>query len=348
MTAEAAGAVATGAEAGPAASQATGSRFLYYPGCSLHSTAEEYNESAQALLGALGLGFEELEDWNCCGATPAHATSEFLTSALPLRNLVIAERQAEKWGEAAAAAPTTNGRRAELLVPCAACYNAFRLADHAVLEGGEAGAALNREVGDIVGRPYGGAIKVTHPLEVLGRREVAAKLHSLVKRPLTGLKVACYYGCLLVRPSAIVAFDDPEHPTTMDNVMAALGAAPVRWSGKTDCCGQSMAVAEAALVTELTNRIVRGAREAGAAAIVTACPLCMMNLDSRQKPVTSEVGPAGAAAGGGACGGGLLPVFFFTELAALALGIGRPEAWFRRHLVDVRPALGALEAKKSA
>ncbi len=334
----------------PPAPAAGGPRFLYYPGCSLHSTAEEYNQSAQALLTALGFTYEELQDWNCCGATPAHATSEFLTNALPLRNLINAERQVERWegrggageggggGTAAPGAAEPGAGAAgpvELLVPCAACYSSFRLAEHAVREGGEKGRELNAEMKAITGREFGGAVTVRHPLEALSGRELLARLRSLVKKPLTGLKVACYYGCLLARPSKIVSFEDnPEHPMTMDNVMAALGAEPVRWSYKTDCCGQSMAIAEQGLVTELTNRITRAARETGAHAVVTACPLCMMNLDSRQKP-----GPVGEPP---------LPVFFFTELASVALGIGQPKAWFKRHLTDVKPALGVLEAKKSA
>ena len=306
--------------------------YLYFPGCSLHSTAQEFNDSAQALLKALGLDYEELDDWNCCGATPAHATSEFLTAALPLRNLVNAEKQVEKWartGDPAGAAPI------EILVPCAACYNAFRLAERLVRDGGAEGREINREIAEITGRPFGGTVTVRHPLELLGRPETLDKLRALVTRPLGGLKVASYYGCLLARPSKIVSFEpNPEHPVAMDNVMAALGAEPVRWSRKTDCCGQSMAVAEGELVTELTNRVTQAAKEAGAEAIATACPLCMMNLDTRQKPATP--------------GEALLPVFFFTELAAVALGVGKPQAWWKRHLTDVRPALELLEAKRSA
>jgi heterodisulfide reductase subunit B len=309
--------------------------YLYYPGCSLHSTAEEFNDSAQALLKALGFDYEELDDWNCCGATPAHATSEFLTAALPLRNLVNAEKQVEKWAGAPGTGDPAGAAPIEILVPCAACYNAFRLAERLVRDGGAEGREINREIAEITGRPFGGTVTVRHPLELLSRRETLDKLRALVTRPLGGLKVASYYGCLLARPSKIVSFEpNPEHPVAMDNVMAALGAEPVRWARKTDCCGQSMAVAEGELVTELTNRVSRAAKEAGAEAIATACPLCMMNLDTRQKPATP--------------GEPLLPVFFFTELGAVALGVGKPQAWWKRHLTDVRPALELLEAKRSA
>ena len=159
--------------------------YLYYPGCSLHSTALEYNESTQALLEALGMTYEELSDWNCCGATPAHATSEFLTAALPLRNLVNAERQIEKWeGRGAAGgatAPDAAGASGpvELLVPCAACYNTFRIAERTVRDGGAEGQEYNREIGEIAGRSFGGTIAVKHPLEILSRRETLAKLRSL-------------------------------------------------------------------------------------------------------------------------------------------------------------------------
>jgi len=309
-------------------------RYLYFPGCSLHSTAEEYNDSTQALLEALGLAFEELDDWNCCGATPAHATSRFLAEALPLRNLVNAEKQVEKRG-AAAKDGATGVAPVEILVPCAACYNAFRIAEHSVRSGDAHGREINQDIAEITGRGFGGAVTVRHPLDVLGRREELARLGGLVKRSLGGLKVACYYGCLLTRPSKIVSFEpNPEHPVAMDNLMAALGAEPVRWSHKTDCCGQSMSMAEQDLVIDLTSRVTEAAKTAGAEAIVTACPLCMMNLDSRQKPAVA--------------GEPLLPVFFFSELAAVALGLGKTAAWFKRHLIDVRPALGRLEAKPSA
>jgi len=322
--------------------------YLYYPGCSLHSTATEYNESTQVLLGALGFTYEQVEDWNCCGATPAHATSDFLTLALPLRNLINAEKQVESWrvragdGDGASGAPAPGPgdgsgppERVDVLVPCAACYNSFRLAERTVRDGGPQAEELNREMKEITGRAFGGSVGTRHPLDLLGSRDMLARVRSLVRKPLNGLKVACYYGCLLVRPSRIVSFEpDPEHPMAMDNFMAALGAEPVRWSYKTDCCGQSMSIAERELVTELTNRITRAAAAAGAQAIVTACPLCMMNLDSRQVP--AEPGQP------------LLPVFFFTELAAVALGVGKPKAWFKRHLIDVGPALGVLEARESA
>lgn len=317
--------------------------YLYYPGCSLHSTAEEFNDSAQALLTILGLDYEEIEDWNCCGATPAHATSEFLTAALPLRNLVNAERQVERWRREAGPKPAPGdvaGTQApapvEILVPCAACYNAFRLAEHLVRDGGAEGRQLNQEIAEITGRSFKGLVTVRHPLEVLSRPQALAKLRALTGRPLKGLKVACYYGCLLVRPSKIVAFEpNPEHPEAMDSVMTALGAQPVRWSRKTDCCGQSMSMSESELVVELTNRVTQAAREAGADAVVTACPLCMMNLDSRQKPAAGDIP---------------LPVFFFTELAAVATGVdpNRAQRWWKRHLTDVGPALKLLEAKESA
>jgi len=168
----------TGGSETTAAERIAGERkYLYYPGCSLHSTAEEFNDSAQALLRALGMEFEEISDWNCCGATPAHAASEFLTGALPLRNLVLAERQVQGWrreaapgggDETAGGAGAGTGAAAswpasgpvEVLVPCAACYNAFRLAEHEVREGTVQGEELNREIEAIVGRPFEGRVTV--------------------------------------------------------------------------------------------------------------------------------------------------------------------------------------------
>ncbi|MCL6449889.1 MAG: CoB--CoM heterodisulfide reductase iron-sulfur subunit B family protein [Acetobacteraceae bacterium] len=281
-------------------------KYGYYPGCSLHSTGREYDLSTRAVLGRLGLEVEELKGWNCCGATSAHSTSDFLALALPMRNLALAEAQ---------------GR--DLLAPCAACYSGLRQAA-AALEAGEGRALVaEEEQRRITGRPFTGRVRARHPLEVLSVPDAVAGLKRAVRRPLKGLKVAAYYGCLLVRPPRAAAFEDPEQPRSMERLLSAAGAEPVEWSYRTDCCGAGLAFSRPALVGELCSRLRVEARRAGAEALSTACPLCQTNLESR-----------GAE--------GRLPVFYFTELLGLALDLGGRGSWFRRHLVSPRPLLSRL------
>lgn len=280
--------------------------YGYYPGCSLHATAEEYDASTRAICSALDLPLEELDDWNCCGASSGHALSHFLAAALPLRNLVLAEKAGHD----------------TLVVPCAACYNLLRQADALVRTGGEEATDLNREMEAVMGRKYQGRVAVRHILDILSQPEVMARLQARVTRGLQGVPVAAYYGCLLTRPPQVVAFEpNPEQPVSMDNLLRALGATPVRWTAKTDCCGASLAISRPELVETLTDRIVKAARYAGAVAIVAACPLCQSNLDTRQ---------VGAAK---------MPVFFITELIGLAFGLAEADGWLKKHLTDPEPAL---------
>ncbi len=286
-------------------------RYAYYPGCSLHSTAEEYDISTRAVMKALGVELLELEDWSCCGATPAHSSDKFLGVALPMRNLFIAEETG-----------------LDVLAPCAACYNSLRHAQAAAEEG--EGQEARRALEQILGREYRGDVQVLHPLELLGGDEMLEAVRQKVTRPLRGLKVATYYGCLLGRPAREVAFEDPERPVSMDRLMEAAGAEVVRWSYKTDCCGGSLAVARPDLVVELVAGIVRAALAAGAEAIVTACPLCQSNLDTRQ---------AGA-------GERPVPVLYVTEALAWAMELPEASGLGRRHLVDPAPALAAVNSQR--
>lgn len=281
--------------------------YTYYPGCSLHSTASEFDESFRAVAAALGLTLHELDDWSCCGATSAHATSNFLATALPLRNLSLAE-----------------GAGRDLIVPCAACYSAFRQAHHEVVADGAEGRRLNAEVEAATGRRYEGKLRVLHPLEPLSQPEGVKAISAGAKRPLEGLKLATYYGCLLQRPPGAVAFEDPEQPKSMDRIMAAAGATVVRWSFKTECCGASLTLTRPEYVVQLIGTLTGAARHAGAEAIVTACPMCQANLDTRQPQGPDPV-----------------PIFYFTELLGLALGAPGVRSWLKRHITDPVSVLAA-------
>lgn len=278
--------------------------YSYYPGCSLCSTASEYNLSCEAICAKLDINLKEIPDWNCCGATVAHAVDSYLAVALPLRNLVLAEPQ---------------GR--DVVVPCAACYHWLRVAHREVVAQTHLGQRANQEIHSIMGMNYQGSLDIKHILQILLEPRIMEILIKRLEKPLTGLKLAAYYGCLMLRPSGVVAFDNPEQPVTLDKLCQALGAETVRWSSKVDCCGGSFTLAESGLVGKLTSDLVAAARRGGADAIVTACPLCQANLDTRQQQQ-----PA-------------MPVFYITELVGVALGIGQSNQWFKKHITDPLPLL---------
>ena len=189
-------------------------RFSYYPGCSLESTAKEYDQSMQAVAKILDIDLEELPDWSCCGASSGHCTNHQLSLALPARNLALAEKE---------------GR--ELAVACAACFLRFKQTNHEL----RANDSLRQEIEKIIGMPYKGSVEVRHLLDIFSREVGLEEIKRKVKKPLKGLKLAAYYGCYLVRPPEITQFDDPENPTMMDEMLNALGAEAVDWYHKVEC-----------------------------------------------------------------------------------------------------------------
>lgn len=274
--------------------------YSYYPGCSLHSTGLEYGLSTRAVFKHLGLELNELGAWNCCGASSAHTLNHTLALALPARTLALAQAAGS-----------------DLVTPCAACFNRLRGVDHALRIDPQARA----EIESIVGFKFTGAINVRPLLAVLyedyGLQQIAAQ----VKHSLDGLKVVTYYGCLLVRPPEITQFDDPDDPHVMADLLRAIGVQVMSWSYATDCCGGSLSLSRSDVVKNLVSRLVMRAREAGADALVTACPLCQVNLEMRQ-----TVEPK-------------MPAFYFTELLGLAFGLAEAEKWWGKHLIDPRPLL---------
>ena len=281
-------------------------KYGYYPGCSLHSTGIEYDESFRAISERLGIELEEIEGWTCCGSSPAHVASHLLSIALPIRDLMLAE----------AAGHT------EVTIPCAACYSRFSKAQHETRKDPE----LAKDVEYVLGAPYGGAVKPIHPLEILSG--MLPQIAGMVTREPLDLRVACYYGCLLVRPPEVTGFDDVEYPMSMDTILRAVGIETVEWSGKTDCCGAALAFSETDIVLDLTREIFEQAVGAGANAIAVACPLCHVNLDTRQTEVEAKYGATYK-----------MPVFYFTQLLGLTLGIEPKQLGLHRHLVSPTPLL---------
>jgi len=276
--------------------------YSYYPGCSLHGTAVEFDASVRETAQRLGIGLIEVPDWNCCGASSAHMTDHELAVDLAARNLRIA-------GEA--------GR--DLLVPCAACFHRLKAAQKE-LAGGSEGEA-----------PGAGAVLPVHHIgDFLRGHEVLRKIRDAVKTPLQGLRLATYYGCLITRPPAVTGSAEHENPQSADLLVRVLGGEVVRWSYKTECCGGSLTMPRADITRTLVSRIVRAAARAGAEGIVTMCPMCQANLESRQLDLAKEEG-----------GHPVLPVFYVTELIAACTADGRQPARWKPHLVDPAPLLAS-------
>ena len=286
-------------------------KYAYFPGCSLESTAKEFNESTHLVAEALGITLEEIPDWNCCGATSAHNLDHTLSVALPARNLGIAEEMG-----------------ADVVAPCAACYNRMRSAEVELRENGD----LREKINASLDKKFTGGITVKSGLEVFTTPDILDQVTENVTKKLTGLKPACYYGCLLVRPPKVLGFDDPEDPQSLDNAMKTIGAEPVEWYFKNECCGASFGLSKSEIVVKLVGDIISNAKKQGANCIVTACPLCTTNLEMRQDA-------AGKMRGEDLT----MPIFYFTELMGLAMQIPGVKKCFASHLVDVNSALDAMD-----
>jgi len=277
-------------------------KFSYFPGCTDHSTSLEYGLSARAVFKALGVEMVEIEDWNCCGAAATHSINHLLSLCLPARNIAIAQ--------------STNA--GPLVIPCAGCFNMLKRAEHA-LKNDE---AKRKEIEEIVGFTYQSSFEIKALMDVVVNGIGLEKIREKVKKPLGGLKAACYYGCALVRHPKVTNFDDPENPQTLDRLMKSLGAEPVEWSYKVDCCGADLALTYGDAVKKLVGKIVAMAQEAGAQCLVTSCGLCQANLEMRQ-----DVN---------------FPVFYFTELMGVAFGAENRERWWKKHMISPQPLLESM------
>jgi len=277
----------------------------YYPGCSLHSLAKEFDRSTRAVLEALGLRLVEPEGWVCCGSTPAHRVDHRLATRLPLQSLILFEQEG----------------LGEVTLPCAACYNRFRAAARDL----RLDPDLKQELEQELGYSYSNQIAITSLPDLILRRVGLEKVAAQVKKPLSGLKVACYYGCLLTRPPAVTGAERAEYPDSVDRLMRALGATVVDWDRKVACCGASLSLTRSDLVLELSGEILENARARGADVVAVACPLCHANLDGRQTQLPNPPD---------------MPALYFTQLMALAFGMPA-QAALERNMVDPRPLLKA-------
>lgn len=278
-------------------------RFFYYPGCSLEATAKEYDRSVRVVCRELGIDLVESEDWCCCGSSSAHNINHKLSIALPAHNLALAQQAG-----------------LDIIAPCAACYNRLKRVAKLMQEDEKA----RQDTEEITGSNLSGTTRVYSFLEALTEAYSIKEIAGRVKRPLTGLKLVCYYGCMLVRPPEVTGSSHFENPMAMDNLMAALGADVKQWSYKTDCCGAFQGIVNAGFTTRLVDKLLAMALEAGAEAVVTSCPLCQSNLEMRRNRSFN------------------IPSFYFTELTAIALGVPVGDLWLAKHLIDPTPLLNSL------
>lgn len=272
-----------------------------YPGCSLNGSSREYQESVLAIAKKAGINIVEVPDWNCCGATAAHNLNKELAMALPLRILAIAEQE----------------KMDELLVPCAACYSRLSVTQHEVMHDSE----LRTKVVEHINLPYSGSVKVINIIQFI-EKYILDKLDETKKQEYKH-KVACYYGCLLVRPTKILKFDRTEDPQTMDNVMKKIGADPIDWPFKTECCGAGHTIARTDIVSRLSGSIVKEAVDRGAEAIIVACPMCHSNLDMRRPNINSQMHTNYK-----------IPAVYITQVIGLAMGIDKKILGINRHFVE--------------
>lgn len=278
-------------------------KYAYFPGCSLHSTAKEYDLSAREVAFALGIELQEIPDWICCGATPAHITMHLLSLVLPVKNLLKAKAMGSY----------------EVATCCAACFSRLKIADDFMQNNPEHRAKVN----EIVGQNYQGEVKVRHFLDIIVNEYGLKNLQQKVVDKLSGLKVACYYGCLLTRPHEVTQLDDLEEPHLMDDLMKTIGVEAVSWPYKTECCGASFSLTRTDIVLKLSGDILQMAYDEGAQAIVVACPLCQSNLDLRQAAIKKKFKKDFD-----------MPIFYFTQLLGLSLGIDPKKLGFDKHIVN--------------
>lgn len=270
-------------------------KYAFFPGCTQESTAEEFGRSSTAVCSRLGIELDEIPDWNCCGASSGHFLDDELAHALSGRNLALAEKQG-----------------LDIAIVCAACYLRLRSTREKARESLE----FRKNLFEKIGMPYEARYRVKHLLDIIVNDLGLEEVRKNIVKPLKGLRLAPYYGCYLVRPPKIVGFDDPENPVSMDRLIEALGAEPLDWGGKVDCCGGSLILSKEAIAMKMLGDVLEKAREVEAEAIVVACPMCHANLDMRQS------------------GGSKIPILYFTELLGLALGIPGADVWFKKHLVS--------------
>lgn len=286
--------------------------YIYYPGCSVKTNARHYEESILPVFEKLGMRLEEMDDWNCCGATATLSVDSAKAAALNGRNLAIAEKAGK-----------------DVVAPCAACYLALKKANDFLLSSEPEADKILEELKNL-DLTYKGTVKVKHPVEILNSEIGLDRIRNEVQRTLDGLRVAVYYGCQVVRPFS--DFDDPDYPESMDNLMRAIGAETVEYNAKTRCCGGALTANLDDLGAKLNYVLLKEAEKKKADAIVTLCPLCLFNLEIAQDQVIKKYGQKYR-----------MPILFFSQLMGYSFGFSKEEMGFSRSLIPLRSFLTKIE-----
>lgn len=285
-------------------------KYAYYPGCSLHSTAKGYDISMKAVCKNLDIELWEIPDWVCCGASSAHSFDHLLGLAVPAKSLVPAEKEG-----------------LDVVAPCAACWQRLVWVNHEINNGHP---GMKEKISKAIGEEINGTSKILTIIEAV-KNAGLEKIAQTVKKPLKGLKVASYYGCYYVKPPKVAHVDNCENPHLLDDIMAAVGAEPVEWSHKTECCGASLNFVDLDTTYAMSKRVVDAAVKSGADIIVTACPLCEMNLDMHQGHINKKFGTNYN-----------IPVAYFTQLMAYAMGISPQDSGMGKNYVPYDKALAKI------
>jgi heterodisulfide reductase subunit B len=297
-------------------------KYGYYPGCSLEKNAYAYHQSAMAISGAFDLEFIEVEDWNCCGATEYFSVDALPAYALVSRNLAIAAQQ------------NKNLEKNQLVAPCSACFLNLKKTDHYLGDSPELAKKVNAALaaGGFSYQP--GSVKVRHLLDIFVNDVGFDTIKDKVKKPLYGLKVAPYYGCMITRPAKTGSFDAAEYPMSLDHLMQALDATVVDFPLKAACCGGHMTQISEDVALDLMARLFKNAKDNGADIIVTLCPMCQFNLDAYQDGVNKKYGTNYN-----------IPILYFTQMIGLALGLSEKELGIGKELVSAKKALAKISAE---
>ena len=295
--------------------------YLFYPGCSMETGARAYYESLISIAEPLGLKFEEIQDWNCCGATEYVGINLIPAYALISRNLALAYKQAEE----------TQNTEHTIIAPCSACYLNLAKADHYMQERPELGKKVNNalKAGGLHYRP--GSLTIRHVLDVIINEIGLDIVRQKVVRPLTGLRVAPYLGCMVPRPDYEKRWSDYEYPNELDRLLKVLGAEVIDFPLKTHCCGGHMTQISPDTAFELIRRLISSADQYDADVMVTLCPMCQMNLDAYQNETNRHFHTHYN-----------MPILFFTQLLGIAFGIDPRNLGFGRELVDSSVAMSRI------
>jgi heterodisulfide reductase subunit B len=282
----------------------------YFPGCTLNTTAKGFDNALRASTGILGLELVELPEWNCCGATFPLLVDNVLDLAGPARVLVAGREAGER-----------------LAVACTTCYNVLRRTNLALA----VDDGMREKLSFFIEAEYEGDLNVLDVLQILRDEIGFDEIARRVKKPLAGLKAAAYYGCMVLRPPGEVAYDDPENPRVLDDLLAALGAETVDYPHKGECCGSYLAVLSPKVTATMVSTILVSAQKNGAELMVTNCPLCQFNLDRQQVEISRQHS-----------GYRPIPVLYFSQLLSVALALEEVDAGWERHYVNPEPILARV------